>query len=77
MEESMQTKYRTTLVDRLLDEGRIEAQHKMLLSILATRKIAVPEAISARVMACTDTDLLERWILRAVDAKRLDEIFAE
>jgi len=81
MEESMRTKYRTTLVDTLLAEGRAEGQaeaaHKLLLGILATRGIAVPEAVSARIMACTDTDLLESWALRAVTAAGLDEVFAE
>jgi hypothetical protein len=81
MEESMQTKYRTTLVDTLLDEGRAEgrteAEHELLLGILDTRSIAVPEAISAKVMACTDSDLLKKRALRAVTAKDLDEIFGD
>jgi len=44
---------------------------------VATRSIAVSEAINAKVMACTDTGVLKKWALRAVTAKDLDEIFRD
>jgi len=44
---------------------------------VATRSIAVSEAIDAKVMACTDTGVLKKWVLRAVTAKDLDEIFRD
>jgi len=78
-----------TLVDRLLEQGRaeglaqaraermVEATRELLLDILAARGIAVPEAISARVMACADADQLVQWAIRAATAKDVVEIFVE
>jgi flagellar biosynthesis/type III secretory pathway protein FliH len=94
MEESMETKDRiTTLVDRLLQQGRAEgraqgmaegraqgmaeAARDLLLKILATRSTATPEANRAKVMACADVDLLWQWVFRVAKEEDLDEIFAE
>ena len=57
--------------------GEARGEAKMLLTVLAARGFAVDDATRARVLACADAALLERWGRRAVGAKGLDEVFAE
>ena len=46
-------------------EGFAEGMATALAIVLETRGITVPEEIRERVMSCTDTDQLERWVHRA------------
>jgi hypothetical protein len=57
--------------------GEARGEAKMLLTVLTARGFVVDEATRARVLACADATLLERWGRRAVGAKGLDEVFAE
>ena len=65
------------MVTSVTPEVTVRRKHELLLGIVATRSIAVSEAINAKVMACTDTGVLKKWALRAVTAKDLDEIFRD
>jgi hypothetical protein len=56
-------------------EARGEA--KAVLAVLATRGIAVPEEARVRISECTDLELLESWVPRAVTAASVDELFDE
>jgi hypothetical protein len=56
------------------NEGRDEGRAAALLTVLAARGIAVPEAERARIMACRETPVLEEWLRRAVSASSLSEI---
>jgi hypothetical protein len=59
---------------RLMIEARGEA--RMLLQLLAVRGLTVDDEFRARVMACDDRALLERWHARAVTAATLAEVVA-
>jgi len=54
-------------------EGEIATKRTTLEGILATRGFVVTESQSARIAAGLDSDLLGRWILRAVTAGSADE----
>jgi len=56
-------------------EARGEA--KVLLKILAARKLAIEEGTRARILACADTSVLERWAEQAANATSIDEVFAD
>jgi hypothetical protein len=56
-------------------EARGEA--KAVLAVLATRGIDVPEEARVRISECTDLELLESWVPRAVTAASVDELFDE
>ena len=49
-------------------------QAKTLLTMLATKNIAVDDASRDRINACTDTDQLSTWTVRAVTASSIEEI---
>jgi hypothetical protein len=46
-------------------EGRVEGEARMLLLMLESRGVAIPDDIRERVTKCTDIDQLERWAKRA------------
>lgn len=54
-------------------EGRADA----VLAVLAARRIEVPEEARARIAACTDLVLLDRWVARAANARSLDDVLRD
>ena len=49
-------------------DGRAEGEAQALLAVLEARGLAVDDDTRARILACTDTARLHRWIKRAVTA---------
>ncbi|PXX68421.1 hypothetical protein DFR70_102101 [Nocardia tenerifensis] len=58
-------------------EGEARGEAKALLKVLRKRGFEVSDALIARVEEQTDTDQLDAWLDRAIDAKSLDEVFVE
>lgn len=58
-------------------EGRAEGLATSVLRVLDRRAVPMTDADRARIMDCTDPETLDRWLDRAVDAKTIDEVFAE
>jgi hypothetical protein len=44
--------------------------------VLTTRALAVSEAQRQRIQACTELDVLDRWLARAVTAAATEDLFA-
>ena len=70
-------------LDAVRDEGRSEGLAEGGVATLRESVLAVAEArglrsstLSAAVAGCADASLLRRWLLRAVTASAVDEIFA-
>jgi hypothetical protein len=61
-----------TGASKLRAEGRVE----LLLSQLTKRFGAVPDAVRARLQAASTAEL-ERWAIRLLDARSLDDVFAD
>jgi hypothetical protein len=47
----------------------------MILQILDSRGIAVPDDVRGQVLACTDTGVLEAWGRKAAVAHSIEEVF--
>jgi hypothetical protein len=84
LEEIMQSghyeyksEYLRGLLERGRTEGRAEGARAALLAVLAARGIIPSDAGRARIEACTEVDVLQRWTTRAVSATHEDEVFAE
>jgi len=58
-------------------EGKIEAKIAAILAVLAARGVAVSDEVRARIEACKDAAVLDRWIVRAATAASAEEIFSE
>ena len=73
-----------TYVEIWKAEGRTEGEAKGeakgraegVLMIFRARAITVDEGTRERVLACRDLPTLERWLMRAVTANSIDEVFA-
>jgi len=57
--------------------GKVEGKVEALLAILAVRGISAGHEVRARIEACKDAAALDRWIVRAVTAASVEEIFSE
>lgn len=57
--------------------GEARGEALMLLRILRRRGLEVSSATEARLLATTETALLERWADRALDAASIEAVFAE
>lgn len=58
------------------ERGQAEGQAKMLLAFLEARGLTVTEQQRERILACTDLDVLERWVRQAATAASTDELFS-
>jgi hypothetical protein len=56
-------------------EGRVEAEAGAVLRVLAARGIDVPQYARARILACADTEQLDRWLDDAVVASSIADLF--
>jgi len=73
--EEFQAMYGAELEARGEARGEVRGEAKMLLRILAARKLPVDDAARGRVLACTDTETLERWAEAALTASSIDAVF--
>lgn len=56
-------------------EGRVEGKAESILSVLEARQIPLSTEQRAQIIACTDLDVLDRWIRRAAIVPSTDELF--
>ena len=57
-------------------EGEVAGKIAAILSVLEARGLAISEEQKQRVHACTEIEVLDRWIRRAATASSADELFA-
>ncbi|MBI5512783.1 MAG: Rpn family recombination-promoting nuclease/putative transposase [Deltaproteobacteria bacterium] len=57
-------------------EGKLEGKREALLLLLAHRGINLMEEDRARISACTDSAIFNRWFQRALTATSAAEVFA-
>ncbi|GAA2317860.1 hypothetical protein GCM10010149_82840 [Nonomuraea roseoviolacea subsp. roseoviolacea] len=55
--------------------GEARGEAKALLRVLHHRGVPVPPVARERIMSCSDTDLLEAWLDRALNVTTADELF--
>ena len=86
LEAMMKTsEYEKTFVERIHDEGKAEGkvegiaegEAKVLLRLLAAKRLDPSAEQQARVTSCTDVAQLERWIDRVITATTAAEVFAD
>jgi len=57
-------------------KGEAKGKAAAVLAVLAARGVAVSNEARARIEACTDVAMLDRWISRAATVSSTDEVFA-
>jgi predicted transposase YdaD len=58
-------------------EGRTEEAANAVLMVLQARGVTVPDAIRKRILAQTDPERLERWLVKAAVASSVAEVLDE
>ncbi len=61
-------------VTKARDAGRKEGRQRALLRILSARGVEVSQHHRQRIFSCTDVDILDRWIDRALQSTAIEEI---
>lgn len=56
-------------------EGEVKGEAKSVLKVLEARGLSVSDDVRERVLACTDPEQLDQWLVRAVTAERADQLF--
>jgi hypothetical protein len=59
------------------EEGRAEQTRKILHMLLRDRGIAIDADAHARIAACNDVDVMERWVARAVRVTNASDLFGD
>ena len=54
--------------------GVAQGEARALIQVLAARGLALTDAHRARILACTDAAMLDRWVARAVTAATVDDV---
>ena len=73
---SFQPKSEGPVLRMLREEFEAHVRATVLLRHLSKRGFVVDEPVRARVLACQDSDQLDRWLDRVLTAASLDEVFA-
>ena len=55
-------------------EARLEAKADAVLTVLRARGIAVPDAARERILAQTDPEQLNRWLVNASIAPSIEDV---
>jgi hypothetical protein len=55
--------------------GQAKGEARAIFAVLRARGLDVPDHVSERITTCTDPDLLETWVARAVTASTVDDLF--
>ncbi|HEX6864958.1 MAG TPA: hypothetical protein VF414_19155 [Thermoanaerobaculia bacterium] len=58
-------------------EGRTEEAARLLLTVLRTRGIAVPDSAREHILAQKDPERLERWVEKAIVANSIAAVLDE
>jgi hypothetical protein len=58
-------------------EAEAKGEAQALLAVLAARGLPVTDEARARILACRDLPVLERWVTRAVTAASIDDLFVD
>jgi predicted transposase/invertase (TIGR01784 family) len=64
------------LIAEGIERGRTEGMRAAVERVLAARSLTLSEVAHARLMACTDSAKLTRWLERAATASSEGEVFA-
>ncbi|MFE0785952.1 hypothetical protein ACFW4T_06545 [Streptomyces mutabilis] len=57
------------------DEGRVEGRVGALLLLLDRRGVSLSEGERARIVGCSDVEVLDVWLTRAITASTAAEVF--
>lgn len=60
-----------------LREGNLDGRRSALLTLLEARGVAIDPGTRQRIVTCTESEILDGWIIRASTAMAAAEVFAD
>ena len=60
---------------RALSIAKVDAKRSTLFRLLVRAGIALTEESQARILACEDAEILDRWCENVIGAKKIAEVF--
>jgi len=67
--------YQSDFARRYVAEGRAEGRARAVLAVLEERDLDVPSVVRERVLACSDPELLDALVRRAVTVASAEDLF--
>jgi hypothetical protein len=74
---SGQYEYQSDFAKKHRAEGRVEGEALSIVTVLEARGLPVTSEARARILACADLEILERWLRKAVSVSSADELFRD
>lgn len=75
IEKKIEKKLRKALQTQTEQAARVREAQSLLLAVLKKRGFSLSPAYKQKVLACQDINMLERWHLQAISAKKAVEVF--
>ncbi|MGI5203549.1 hypothetical protein ACQEU6_18495 [Spirillospora sp. CA-108201] len=67
--------FKSDLFLRSQARGEVMGEAKSVLKVLDARGLSVSDEMRERILACTDQEQLDQWLVRAATAERADHLF--
>lgn len=67
--------YKSDFARHYYAEGEAKGEAKSVLIVLEARGVPVSEEARVRIVGCTDLAVLESWVVRAMTAGSVEELF--
>jgi hypothetical protein len=67
--------YQSDFAKKYVAEGRVDEARRLLLAIMAERRLGTSDEARARIDGCSEPEVLERWVLRATSATAEHDVF--
>jgi len=64
------------LIDRGFQDGKLDGLREAIVRLVARAGIALTEDDRARIRACDDAEVLDRWVENVLGAKSAADVFS-
>jgi len=74
MSTTIDSPYLSERFRELYAQGHVRGEVDAVLTVLDARGVDVPDAIREQILACTDRDVIDTWLRRAVTATSAEDV---
>ena len=67
--------YQSDFARSYFGQGEVKGRAEALVAVLEARGMMLDVPARERIMCCTDSEQLQRWIVRAATASSIHEVF--
>ncbi|WP_329094283.1 hypothetical protein OG979_07805 [Actinomadura citrea] len=67
--------FKSDLFLRSQAKGKVRGEAESVLKVLDARGLSVSDEVRKQVLACTDQEQLDQWLVRAITVEHVDQLF--